>query len=185
MRRRKFVIVVVVCVGSYAGCVKNRHIGPGLKPAPSGRDKTRARTELRTYEKQLAEKRRALGLDGDDNVPVTELLSPTYGAKQQETACEQKKAYPALKRPAVADDVAEKGQLYSAQKRAAKGTWRARCSQPCLLMRGICHAARQICKLASYLDEKDAYRRCTGAKKDCQRARDKTKNSCRAGCSAT
>jgi hypothetical protein len=53
-----------------------------------------------------------------------------------------------------------------------------RCKGPCRYTRAICSAADRICALSRFLADDDSRRRCDRARRDCQEARQVTRDSC-------
>lgn len=171
-----------------------------MERQPVGQDE--ARQQLAYYLRQLAQDRRALGLDGADAGPsVVAEVSPRRSVARAEAPSRRRAAsrdadegeYLSVKakraaRPSasaspappasVVADAPTAGMATSADGGAAGGVRRSSCPMPCRRARSICHAARRICSLADYLADAEAQQRCGEAKEDCRRAREITHDRC-------
>jgi hypothetical protein len=177
-----------------AGCGCAGSMQPASqRPLPS--TKGEARMELAELDRQISERRAALGLG--PRLALAELAPP--GGPQRatkSTAGGEAPAAPAAPReeaiqPAPAakpsppaahesSDAVYATAVGSSEEDDEQERRLARCQQnkSCRFTKAICHAAERICRLARFLSESDAQKRCLRAQRDCSDARKATAGTC-------
>lgn len=153
-----------------AGCAASKAMAPAAVDAPLPNTPGEAKHELAQLERQIVEGRVALGLPARSKAQV---LEDTGSAENAGSAGPDEAPRPAQAAPA--EPVSESVECAKREERDAP------CDDSCRYTKAICHAAARICRLARFLEEEDARRRCRRAQQDCREAQRTTAGSC-SGC---
>jgi hypothetical protein len=152
-----------------AGCGASKAMAPAAVDAPLPNSPGEARHEMAQLERQIVEGRVALGLPARSKAQVSDDgVAESAGVAGEEAPRPVQAAPP----PEPASDSVE------CAKREERD---APCDDSCRYTKAICHAAARICRLARFLEEEDARRRCRRAQQDCREAQRTTAGSC-TGC---
>ena len=154
----------VLAAALVSGCGAAGHAPQASVAAPPASPRE-ARAELARLESQINSARATLGLpqraektaggDAESNPPDSLQFAPPDEAPQ------------VMARPSSEEERDRQDQ--------------SACSDNCRISRAICHAARRICSITSYLGDQDAAGRCKRARRDCKEARQAKPEDC-SGC---
>ena len=169
VRGSALVLCVALAGALMAGC--GAAAAPRASTAPPPSSPAEARAELDRLERKIGQARSSLGL------PVrTEKAAADGAPAAGEPDLAFEPAAPPSPAPAAKPRVTESDPDQEESRQELNA-----CSDNCRLSRAICHAARRICSIASYLGDADAASRCKRARRDCKDARQAKPEDC-SGC---